>query len=141
MQSKQTPAVAEQERLDSLLMGAREERRVLSDLGSSRLVCRQQAVARCLLADRLCTSKHSKVAVFVETSPFSHLSGMKIRLSNLVKDPLELCQPVGVVTVFTPCGYPPESYRTHGAKVRSVASAQDSQANKVIYSFDQDDND
>ena len=67
---------------------------------------------RCLLAGHSYTADHPKVAVFVEPSPFSHVSGMKIRFSNLIK---ELGQLGSEVTVFTPCVDPPKSYC--GAKV------------------------
>ena len=60
-------------------------------------------------------TKHPKVAVFVEPSPFSHVSGMKIRFSNLIK---ELRHLGSEVTVFTPCVAPPESFC--GAKVSPV---------------------
>ena len=50
--------------------------------------------------------------MFVEPSPFSHVSGMKIRFSNLIK---ELRQLGSEVTVFTPCVDPPKSFC--GAKV------------------------
>ncbi len=57
-------------------------------------------------------SDNPKVAVFVEPSPFSHVSGMKIRFSNLIK---ELRQLGSEVTVFTPCVDPPKTFC--GAKV------------------------
>lgn len=75
-----------------------------------------QAVTRCVLAGHSYSSIHPKVAVFVEPSPFSHVSGMKIRFSNLIK---ELRQLGSEVTVFTPCVDPPESYC--GAKVSPAA--------------------
>lgn len=71
--------------------------------------------ARCVLARPTQYSELSynpKVALFVEPSPFSHVSGMKIRFSNLIK---ELRQLGSEVTVFTPCVDPPRSYC--GAKV------------------------
>ena len=78
---------------------------------------RQQLKPRCVLAGHPCTSSNPKVAVFVEPSPFSHVSGMKIRFSNLIK---ELRQLGSEVTVFTPCVNPPTSYC--GAKVSQHAS-------------------
>lgn len=53
-----------------------------------------------------------KVAIFVEPSPFSHVSGMKIRFSNLIKGLREIGDDV---TVVTPCVNPPKTYC--GAKV------------------------
>ena len=95
-------------------------------LGSSRVnlattatrLRRQQKLSlhkrpvRCLLAGHRYSADHPKVAVFVEPSPFSHVSGMKIRFSNLIK---ELGQLGSEVTVFTPCVDPPKSFC--GAKV------------------------
>ena len=87
------------------------------NLGSfKKRLGKHQAVTRCLLAGHSYTSTHPKVAVFVEPSPFSHVSGMKIRFSNLIK---ELRQLGSEVTVFTPCVDPPESYC--GAKVSPTA--------------------
>lgn len=58
--------------------------------------------------------EHStKIAVFVEPSPFSHVSGMKIRFLNLIKGLRELGNDV---TVVTPCVNPPKQFC--GAKVR-----------------------
>ncbi|DBB08687.1 TPA: hypothetical protein ACH3X3_008223 [Trebouxia sp. C0006] len=74
--------------------------------------------ARCVLASPAQFSQFSdnpKVAVFVEPSPFSHVSGMKIRFSNLIK---ELRHLGSEVIVFTPCVDPPKSYC--GAKVVNV---------------------
>lgn len=53
-----------------------------------------------------------RIAIFVEPSPFSHVSGMKIRFSNLIKGLRELGDDV---MVFTPCVSPPKTF--HGAKV------------------------
>ena len=53
-----------------------------------------------------------KIAIFVEPSPFSHVSGMKIRFSNLIKGLREIGDEV---TVVTPCVNPPKTYC--GAKV------------------------
>ena len=77
---------------------------------------KHRAVTQCLVSRHSYTSTHPKVAVFVEPSPFSHVSGMKIRFSNLIK---ELRQLGSEVTVFTPCVDPPESYC--GAKVSPPA--------------------
>ncbi|KAK9819279.1 hypothetical protein WJX81_005993 [Elliptochloris bilobata] len=55
------------------------------------------------------------VFVFIEPSPFSHVSGMKIRFSNLIKGLREVGDDV---TVVTPCINPPRTF--HGAKVVSV---------------------
>ncbi|EIE20061.1 UDP-Glycosyltransferase/glycogen phosphorylase [Coccomyxa subellipsoidea C-169] len=56
-----------------------------------------------------------KIAIFVEPSPFSHVSGMKIRFSNLIKGLRQLGDDVMVVT---PCINPPKTF--HGAKVVNV---------------------
>ncbi|CAL8471117.1 g10659 [Coccomyxa elongata] len=56
-----------------------------------------------------------KIAIFVEPSPFSHVSGMKIRFSNLIKG---LRQCGDDVMVVTPCINPPKTF--HGAKVVNV---------------------
>ncbi|KAL3155300.1 hypothetical protein ABBQ32_013082 [Trebouxia sp. C0010 RCD-2024] len=64
-------------------------------------------VRRCVVAAHSHAAKHPKVAVFVEPSPFSHVSGMKIRFSNLIK---ELRHLGSEVTVFTPCVAPPKSF-------------------------------
>lgn len=50
-----------------------------------------------------------------EPSPFSHVSGMRIRFSNLIKGLRELGDDVDV---FTPCVDPPATF--HGAKVHKV---------------------
>lgn len=55
-----------------------------------------------------------KVAIFVEPSPFSHVSGMKIRFTNLIKGLRDIGDDV---CVFTPCVDPPKTF--HGAKVCS----------------------
>lgn len=86
-------------------------------LSRSKRVCQRlyRQHVRCVLARPAQYSQFSdnpKVAVFVEPSPFSHVSGMKIRFSNLIK---ELRQLGSEVTVFTPCVDPPKSYC--GAKV------------------------
>ena len=54
----------------------------------------------------------TKIAIFVEPSPFSHISGMRIRFTNLIKGLRELGNDV---TVVTPCVAPPKEYC--GAKV------------------------
>ncbi|KAF5840931.1 hypothetical protein DUNSADRAFT_15132 [Dunaliella salina] len=59
--------------------------------------------------------KSSKVAIFVEPSPFSHVSGMKNRFESLIRG---LTQAGDEVMVFTPDQAPPEEYC--GAKVFSV---------------------
>ncbi|CAL5228626.1 g11792 [Coccomyxa viridis] len=56
-----------------------------------------------------------KIAIFVEPSPFSHVSGMKIRFANLIKGLRQLGDDVMVVT---PCINPPKTF--HGAKVVNV---------------------
>ena len=65
------------------------------------------------------TAKHSRVAVFVEPSPFSHVSGMKNRFECLIKGLREAGDEVVVVTPDAgepqPC---PEEY--HGARVINV---------------------
>lgn len=53
-----------------------------------------------------------KIAIFVEPSPFSHVSGMKIRFSNLIRGLREIGDEV---TVVTPCVDPPKTFC--GAKV------------------------
>jgi len=58
----------------------------------------------------------TKIAIFVEPSPFSHVSGMKIRFLNLIKGLRELGNDV---TVVTPCVNPPKQFC--GAKVRKSA--------------------
>ena len=55
-----------------------------------------------------------KVAIFVEPSPFSHVSGMKIRFTNLIRGLREIGDDV---TVVTPCINPPKQFC--GAKVQS----------------------
>ena len=49
------------------------------------------------------------------SSPFSHVSGMRIRFANLIKGLRELGDDVDV---FTPCVDPPATF--HGAKVHKV---------------------
>ena len=39
----------------------------------------------CGRLSRRCAAGARKIAIFVEPSPFSHVSGMKIRFSNLIK--------------------------------------------------------
>ncbi|KAK9807085.1 hypothetical protein WJX73_002666 [Symbiochloris irregularis] len=56
-----------------------------------------------------------KIAIFVEPSPFSHVSGMKIRFSNLIKGLRDIGDDV---TVVTPCINPPKTFC--GAKVMNV---------------------
>eukprot|EP00884_Botryococcus_braunii_P001798 jgi/Botrbrau1/11619/Bobra.0209s0010.1 len=64
----------------------------------------------------VCEENNKKrIAIFVEPSPFSHVSGMKIRFSNLIKGLRELGDDV---MVFTPCVSPPKTF--HGAKVIKV---------------------
>lgn len=57
------------------------------------------------------------VFVFIEPSPFSHVSGMKIRFSNLIKGLREVGDDV---TVVTPCINPPRTF--HGAKARPASA-------------------
>lgn len=57
--------------------------------------------------------EETKVAIFVEPSPFSHVSGMRIRFTNLIKGLRELGNDV---TVVTPCIAPPKEFC--GAKVK-----------------------
>lgn len=52
------------------------------------------------------------MAIFVEPSPFTHVSGMKIRFTNLIKGLRDIGDDV---TVVTPCINPPKQF--HGAKV------------------------
>lgn len=54
------------------------------------------------------------VAIFVEPSPFSHISGMKNRFECLIKN---LTDQGDDVMVFTPDRAPPKEY--FGSKVRS----------------------
>lgn len=51
------------------------------------------------------SERKQKVALFVEPSPFSHISGMKNRFLCLIK---ELREAGDDVTVFTPDNKPPE---------------------------------
>ena len=90
-----------------------------------RLRSHLRSKPKCLLAGPQYrhASNNPKVALFVEPSPFSHVSGMKIRFSNLIK---ELRQLGSEVTVFTPCVDPPKSYC--GAKVSCMLCAQNNQA-------------
>ena len=57
-------------------------------------------------------SSSSKVAIFVEPSPFSHVSGMKNRFESLIRG---LTQAGDEVMVFTPDQDPPSEFC--GAKV------------------------
>ena len=57
--------------------------------------------------------QHRKIAIFVEPSPFSHVSGMKIRFRNLIKGLRDIGDDVMVVT---PCISPPKTFC--GAKVQ-----------------------
>jgi sulfoquinovosyltransferase len=66
-----------------------------------------QAVASTITPE----TKH-KVALFVEPSPFSHISGMKNRFESLIKG---LREAGDDVVVFTPDRTPPIEF--HGAKV------------------------
>lgn len=59
-----------------------------------------------------------KVAIFVEPSPFSHISGMKNRFECLIKG---LRDEGDEVLVVTPCSDPPKEFC--GAKVRCFTSA------------------
>jgi sulfoquinovosyltransferase len=56
------------------------------------------------------------VAIFVEPSPFSHISGMKNRFECLIKN---LTDQGDNVMVFTPDRAPPKEY--FGAKARPLA--------------------
>ncbi len=56
--------------------------------------------------------KQRKVAIFVEPSPFSHISGMKNRFECLIKG---LRNAGDDVVVFTPDRTPPKDF--HGAQV------------------------
>ena len=58
-----------------------------------------------------CASRN--VAIFVEPSPFSHISGMKNRFECLIRN---LRDQGDDVIVFTPDKSPPKEY--YGAKVR-----------------------
>ena len=58
------------------------------------------------------TDRPRRVAIFVEPSPFSHVSGMKNRFLRLIENLREMGDEVVVVT---PDRNPPEEY--HGAKV------------------------
>lgn len=61
-------------------------------------------------------AKQRKVAIFVEPSPFSHVSGMKNRFECLIKG---LRDAGDDVVVFTPDRAPPKEF--HGARVRLCA--------------------
>ena len=67
------------------------------------------------LGASLPTGPPRKIAIFVEPSPFSHVSGMKIRFTNLIKGLRDIGDDV---CVFTPCVDPPKTF--HGAKVCST---------------------
>ena len=56
-----------------------------------------------------------KVAIFVEPSPFTHVSGMKNRFLRLIENLVELGDEV---VVITPCVDPPKEYC--GSKVIGV---------------------
>ena len=60
-------------------------------------------------------STKRKVAIFVEPSPFTHVSGMKNRFLRLIENLAELGDEV---VVITPCVDPPEEYC--GCKVIGV---------------------
>ena len=79
------------------------------DLQVYRLVVRARALPLLLPVEE------TKVAIFVEPSPFSHVSGMRIRFTNLIKGLRELGNDV---TVVTPCIAPPKEFC--GAKVAFV---------------------
>lgn len=79
------------------------------DLQVYRLVVRARALPLLLPVEE------TKVAIFVEPSPFSHVSGMRIRFTNLIKGLRELGNDV---TVVTPCIAPPKEFC--GAKVVNV---------------------
>ncbi|KAG2435904.1 hypothetical protein HXX76_007099 [Chlamydomonas incerta] len=73
-------------------------------------ICRTLAKGR-----RHAKESESKVALFVEPSPFSHISGMKNRFQCLIRN---LREAGDEVRVFTPDPHAPSDY--HGAKVVGV---------------------
>ena len=73
---------------------------------------RQSPRTVCAAATPLALPGMKRIAIFVEPSPFSHVSGMKIRFSNLIKGLREIGDEV---TVVTPCVDPPKTFC--GAKV------------------------
>ena len=89
---------------------------------AERLQCRQKSPPHRVVC-RAATSSipfseggARKIAIFVEPSPFSHVSGMKIRFSNLIKGLRDIGDDV---TVVTPCINPPKTFC--GAKVMPVS--------------------
>lgn len=69
---------------------------------ASEVACKPEAHA----------ARHERVAIFVEPSPFSHVSGMKNRFECLIKG---LREAGDEVTVYTPDAAPPAEF--FGAKV------------------------
>ena len=79
-------------------------------------MCRSTAIATVPVPGRQKQKQQqtpSKVALFVEPSPFSHVSGMKNRFESLIKG---LRAEGDQVVVVTPDNNPPPEYC--GAKVR-----------------------
>lgn len=70
------------------------------------------AVPAISTGDVQCANRN--VAIFVEPSPFSHISGMKNRFECLIRN---LRDQGDDVIVFTPDKSPPKDF--HGAKVRA----------------------
>ena len=83
---------------------------------AERLIAPSRRVVACSANVSLPEQKQNqqKVAIFVEPSPFSHVSGMKIRFTNLIRGLREIGDDV---TVVTPCINPPKQFC--GAKVQS----------------------
>lgn len=90
-----------------------------SFLGSNqcrgRDICRPVAVAKPEERVMFAGGSPKRVAIFVEPSPFSHVSGMKNRFECLIKGLREMDTEV---TVVTPDPNPPKDF--HGAKVVNV---------------------
>jgi sulfoquinovosyltransferase len=88
---------------------------------STAVPCRRCAVvtrrAAALGMPRIPGVAHRNVAIFVEPSPFSHVSGMKNRFECLIRN---LRDQGDDVIVFTPDKSPPKDY--YGAKVRSASA-------------------
>lgn len=73
---------------------------------------RARASSLRICAQQQAEAKQRKVAIFVEPSPFSHVSGMKNRFECLIKG---LRDAGDDVVVFTPDRAPPKEF--HGARV------------------------
>ena len=78
----------------------------------SSVVCRQ-AAAMTAMPGPGSAEERRNIAIFVEPSPFSHISGMKNRFECLIRN---LTDQGDDVIVFTPDKSPPKEY--YGAKAR-----------------------